>query len=535
MTTKSKKSCSNVQQTLDYKNFTIDRVNIAFGKLTILENTKLSIKYGEHYALVGKNGIGKTSLLNAIANRTVAIPERLDLIYVKQEEAESDNTVINILLSSDETIYNMNKRLAELEELVIDPNVSDDVVDEFDAISKKIGNEYQLGKARAQKILHGLGFNNSEQEKQIKCFSGGWRMRISLAKALFMVPTLLILDEPTNHLDLHGNIWLTEYLKTYPKTLLLVSHDKYFINEVCTTIVHIENKKLCYYTGNYGKFQKQLELNRQKDHKNWDLLQKKIVSMRKSQKSPSEIDEYVKSKSITKPEKEYKVNINFLQPNEIKGTFINMENITFGYEPDKLVFQNFSMSIGPTSRIAIVGKNGIGKSTLLKLIAAEINPIEGELYKSDRIRIGYYNQHFEKCMPMNITPIQYLEELNNEIDIQTAHKYLSMFGLEPIYHKTSIGILSGGQKARVKFASFGVTKPHILMLDEPTNHLDIVSIESLIDALNNFSGAIILVTHNFDLITKLDADLYIIDKQILERYDGSYDDYITDVCADIVS
>ena len=511
----------------DYKNFTIDPVDIAFGKLVILENTKLKIAYGEHYGLVGKNGIGKTSLLNAINNRTINIPEKLDMIYVKQEEPESNNTLLDTLLSANEKIYILSKKLAELEELVSHIDVTQELIDQYYIVSKEIGSEHLRAKANAQKILNGLGFGDNDQYRNVSEFSGGWRMRIALAKALFMTPTLLILDEPTNHLDLHANIWLTEYLRTYPKTIIVISHDKYFIDEVCTVIVNIYNKKLKYYRGNYEQFQSQLQLEKDKIQKDWLQFQRKIEAMKKNKKTQTEINDFVRSVDIIKPEKEFAIKINFMEPSLIKGTFISLNNIMFGYE--KPIYYNMTFDISATSRIAIVGKNGIGKSTLLKLINGDIVPSSGEVYKASNLRIGYYNQHFEESMPYTIDGIKYLNDLNSEIDITTARKYLSMFGLEPQYHKTNLGLLSGGQKARVKFSSFGVSKPHLLMLDEPTNHLDIVAIESLINALNNFNGAILLVTHNFDLITRLNAELWVVDNGSLYKYQGDYKQYIEEL------
>ena len=245
----------------DYKNFVIDPVDIAFGKLVVLQNTKLTVQYGVHYGLVGKNGIGKTSLLNAIANRTINVPEKLDIIYVKQEEPESTTSVLDTLLSSNKEMYEQHKRLIELEDLAAEPDVSDELLAEYNLLSGQVGSEYAKARALTQRILHGLGFSIADQEKSVSEFSGGWRIRIALAKALFMTPSMLLLDEPTNHLDLHANIWLTEYLKSYPKTILVVSHDKYFIDELCTTIVHIYNKKLNYYVGNYDNSKNKLNWN----------------------------------------------------------------------------------------------------------------------------------------------------------------------------------------------------------------------------------------------------------------------------------
>jgi len=526
----------------DYKSFIVDPVDISFGKLCILANTKLVIQYGHNYGLVGKNGIGKTSLLDAIAHKTINVPPRLDLIYVKQAEPETDMSVFETLLSTNKEIYNRHKRVTELEQQINEVDVSVDMIDEYNTLSELLGSDYIKSKISAQKILLGLGFTKEQQLQPVSIFSGGWRMRISLAKALFMIPTLLILDEPTNHLDLHANLWLTNYLKSYKKTILVVSHDKYFIDEVCTTIININNHQLCYYKGNYEQFQKQLTLDLGKHQKDWNLYQKRLQEMKRSHKSPADIEAFVLKQKLSKPEKEYTVKLKFLQPNLIRGHFFSMENINFSYENQpltptltnqSLTLTNLSLSLGPSDRIAIVGKNGIGKTTLLKLITSELKYLSGEINKSGNLRIGYYNQHFDQTMPIDIDPVEYLHSLNAELDLTSIHKYLSMFGLEPNHHNRKINLLSGGQKSRVKFASFGVMMPHLLVLDEPTNHLDIVTIESLINALNDFEGAIVIVTHNFDIISRIHAKLYIMDENGLHQYMDTYENYVQDILNNI--
>lgn len=526
------KTKPNKKEIKSQGNFMIDPVDIVFGDHVILSNTKLTIVHGEHYALVGKNGIGKTSLLNAIAYKTLSVPDDLDTVYVRQEEPESELTVLESLLSSNTVLSNVNCRFNELDLIMnSDAEISDELIEEYDTLSRQIGDYYKA-KVSAQKILVGLGFDVYDQLKPVSQFSGGWRMRISLAKALFMVPSLLILDEPTNHLDLHANIWLTSYLKTYPKTLLVVSHDKYFIDETCTTIIHIYDKKLFYYRGNYDQFLQQLHQTECKIKKDWDAYEKKIAAMKRALKTQAEIDAFIKKTVITKPEKDYKVKINFLEPAIIKDKLIQLEQISFSYN-DTIIFSDINLEITTGSIMAIVGKNGVGKSTLLKLIVGDLVPTSGIIIRSNVLRIGYYNQHFESSLPMDLTGIEYLMQLNNEINLTLAHKYLSLFGLEPINHNVKISILSGGQKARVKFASFGVSKPHLLILDEPSNHLDIDTITSLIYALSNFKGAIILVSHNFDIITNIKSELWTIADGKLDKYNGDYCDYVDQIQEEI--
>lgn len=527
----NRKNISNNSK--DYRNIVVDPLNISFGKLNILNDTKFTLQYSEHYGLIGRNGSGKTSLLNYLDNYLQKTFENINVIYVKQEEPESNDHVLEILLESNQKLYEMQSRLIDLEtllELDTDDAPDDQIVNEYDDLNKKIGSEYLKSKAFAQKILFGLGFTNELQNQPVSYFSGGWRMKISLAKALFITPDFLILDEPTNHLDLESIIWLSGYLKKYPNTLIIVAHDRYLIDEICTFIIHIDHQQLNYYQGNYDQFLKQYQIKQEQNKKKY-LLQQKLINKLKQQKNKSKLDiikieKLIKSNELIKPEREYQVKINFLEPDVLKGTFMSLENVSFGYQSDHLIYQKLNLTITTTTRMALVGRNGTGKSTLLKLINGDLTQIEGEIFKHPALRIGYYHQHFENTLPKNISSVNYLMLLNPKLDLTLAHQYLSTFGLEPAHHKTNIGFLSGGQKARVKIASLGIMKPHLLILDEPSNHLDIVTIDSLIYALNHYQGAIILITHNFELITELNLELWTIQNQQLIKFPGDYDNYL---------
>lgn len=516
-----------MKKSKDYKTFTVEPLDIKFPSLTILENTKLTVKFGEHYILLGKNGIGKTSLLTAIADKTIAVPNDLDLVYVKQEEPESNLSVLETLLSTNVEYYQVQKRYEELEQLILQ---SEDYLDEYNNVSLLINAEHLKVKVMAQKILFGLGFSKQHQDYLIPVFSGGWRMRISLAKALFMTPTLLLLDEPTNHLDLSAVLWLIEYLKSYPKTFIVVSHDQYFIQSIGTTIINIKNKQLYYYKGSYDKFQCQLKLEIDKHQRDWNLYEKQLAQLKNKYGGNSEtVKCFVEARKISRPEKQSRMKIKFLQPKLIKGSVINLQDVSFSYDNRKSVIHNLNLDLSMSSRIAIMGNNGIGKSTILKLIAGVLNPTTGNISRSPNLRIGYYDQHFEKSLPFEVSPAKYLASLNETVNEQLLHKYLAMFGLESKYHQITIGNLSGGQKARVKFASFGVIEPHLLILDELTNHLDVETVESLIVALNDFEGSIILATHNYTLITGMAAVLYTMTESGLQKYENSYEDYISEI------
>ncbi len=504
---------------MDYKPgrslLNINPLNLTIGKLSLLIDTSLSLQFGKHYALIGRNGSGKTTLLNYINELSPC-----DVIYVKQEESNFLGSVLDYLILSNIKLVNEYQRYNELEQLISEnPDILIDHGDEYSSLSN-VKALYMKELHRANKILIGLGFIDTN--KLVQEYSGGWRMRLSLAKALFLTPSLLLLDEPSNHLDLSANIWLSEYLKNYPKTILLVSHDKYLIDETCETIISIENNKLTSHHGNYDKFLDQCQLIYNKSLKDWNLYQKQISVLRKQGKA---ID---KVRVIEKPKKPYQVKMNFLQPSKInKSLCFTVENVSFGYA--EMILENISWNIEYGSRIAIVGNNGVGKSTLFKLLVSDIIPTNGTIIRDDRLKIGYYGQHFQDTLPLDRNPLQYLMDLNSELSPQDAHKYLGMFGLESCHHSTIIELLSGGQKARVKLASFGVIRPHVLLLDEPSNHLDIITVESLITALNNFEGTVILITHNFDFLVRLNCELWVIDNKKLFPYNGSYDNYAQEI------
>jgi ATPase subunit of ABC transporter with duplicated ATPase domains len=302
----------------------------------------------------------------------------------------------------------------------------------------------------------------------------------------------------------------------------------YFIEEICSMIIHIDNKKLNYYVGNYDKFLKQSEQDRLKQLKDFKNYEKTIEAMKKNNKDKKTIDSFVKQQNLTRPEKDYEVRIKFLEPNKVKGGVIRLENLGFSFD-DKLIFDDVNLEFNYDKRIAIVGENGVGKSTLLKLILKELTPNKGEVIVNSDLKIGYYNQHFEESLPSDMSSVEYLMSLNDDIDITLSHKLLSMFGLEPKHHKVNIGLLSGGQKARVKFASFGIIKPHVLILDEPSNHLDIVTMEAFIEALNSYKGGIVVVSHNYDLVTKINCELLVVEDHDVTFYDGDYDDYVDEI------
>ncbi|KAI3707802.1 hypothetical protein L2E82_36644 [Cichorium intybus] len=345
------------------------------------------------------------------------------------------------------------------------------------------------------------------QSRATKSFSGGWRMRISLARALFVQPTLLLLDEPTNHLDLRAVLWLEEYLCRWKKTLVVVSHDRDFLNTVCNEIIHLHDLKLHLSRGNFDDFESGYEQRRKEINKKFETYNKQVKAAKRAGNQKQQ--EKVKEKA--------KFAVSFSYP-----------------ECDDFRLSDVDVGIDMGTRVAIVGPNGARKSTLLNLLAGDLNPTEGEVRRSQKLRIGRYSQHFVDLLTMGETPVQYLPRLHPEQEgfskQEAVRAKLGKFGLPSFNHLTPIVKLSGGQKARVVFTSISMSKPHILLLDEPTNHLDMQSIDALADALDEFTGGVVLVSHDSRLISRVCDDqeksqIWVVDNGCVDKFDGSFDEY----------
>ncbi len=511
----------------------------------LFKDSKLSMSPGNIYGLIGKNGSGKSCLLKKLLElknycKVNINSMKINTLYVEQEIELDARFPIEFVLDSNFKQRKYERELDEINQIIESDAVDTMETEEYEKLIEKADelnnflSNWNPGKenAKVSKILHGLGFSTSDLSKSSNLFSGGWQMRLSLARALYLEPDLLLLDEPTNHLDLEAIIWLSDYLNSWKHTVIVVSHNIGFLNDVCTYILSIEEKKLVQYKGNYSLYKSALKVKQKEAFSNWEIYDKKLKDLRNKSKEKSKVDEFIAKNCVKKPEKPYEVNIHFVNQPKIKSNAISLNDVSFGYNPDNMILSNINLGIDMESRIVLVGPNGSGKSTLIKLMMGEIKPTSGEVYVGSHFRFGYYNQHFENHLPLDKTPIDYLKTIIPDEFVkgpieQSVRSYLGDVKLEPSAHTKKISELSGGQKARVAIVKLIFLRPHCLILDEPTNHLDIETVEAIIDALVNFDGGILVITHEPELIDKLNSQVLMMDPEIknINKSISNYDDY----------
>lgn len=480
----------------------INNFTLSVGNNTLLTDTDLKIIKYKKYGIIGRNGIGKSVLLRSINeklppfNSPKIINPDISMLYLSQDIIDSNDTPIDVLLNSDTERKELMDRLDREDS---DMNDIMERLEEIDAYSAE---------ARAAKILAGLGFDHNDMfNKSTNDFSGGWRMRISLAKALFIEPDLLMLDEPSNHLDLHAVIWLEKYLTKYPKTLILISHDESLLNTITEETLYFTNQQLIRYKGNYGKFVKTL------DYQLRAIENAKRKGKKVDPKIPN-IGEAPKAPQFNFPPPVFKAR---------ETAVIKFHNVSFGYS-NNTILREIEFGIYSNDRVVLVGKNGAGKSTLMKLINNEIKPTEGEIDRDHLFKVTCFHQDYLEQLDPNQTPLDYIRSLVDPSE-RNYYKYLGRFGINGDLAKQKIKTLSGGQKSRVVFAGLSVIQPHMLLLDEPTNHLDIFALKALAEGIQKYEGGIICITHN-QRLTELCGDrIWVLQDSNVDIFDGNYEQY----------
>ncbi len=509
----------------------INDITVRIGAKTLFEHASAHISDGQKVGLVGPNGCGKSTLFRVLQGELetetgdVSYPNSYKIVSVAQEFKHLDLPILDFVLAQDKELMTLTERLKTAPSMELP-----EIHERLNAI------EASSASARAAAILNGLGFKNEDLTRPLQEFSGGWRMRLALAAALFQPSDILLLDEPTNHLDLETSIWLIAHLRKYGGTLILISHDKEILNSLCDYIVHVEGKKLVSYTGNYDTFQKNRLLQRQllgraaeKQEKRRQHLQSFVDRFRykatKAKQAQSRLKMIAKLQEIPEPEQEVSSHFTFPNPVELVLPLMTLDKVSCGYG-EHIVLRDLSLRLVENDRIALLGANGNGKSTFAKLISGKIKPMAGEIHRSPKLKVGYFAQHQTEELPINLTAAAFMASIMLSDTRETVVRaHLARFGLTKEKALTKIENLSGGEKARLLFAAMTYDAPALLILDEPTNHLDIPGRDALIDALNAYTGSVILITHDLNLIQLIADDLWLVKGGYCKEFKGDLNDY----------
>lgn len=510
----------------------INDLTYRVGGRTLLEKASITIPAGHRYGLVGLNGTGKSTLFKLIAGELQ--PDGGDIVlikgatmgWVKQDFEDETSPIVDVVLNADTERAALFKEAETTE----DPDRIGYIytrLDEIDAYNAP---------SRAAMILAGLGFNDEAQQRPISDFSGGWRARVALAAALFRQPNLLLLDEPTNHLDFEAMVWLESFLLKYRETLVIISHDRDILNKTVDHILHLEHQQLTSYTGTYDQFERRRAermMNQQAMHERQAAQKAKMMEFvdrfrakaSKARQAQSRLKMIEKMDIVDAVMADRVSAFIFPQPDELRSPIITLDNVDAGYEAGSPILRKLNLRIDMDDRIALLGANGNGKSTLVKLLSGRLEPMAGEIHKPGKLRVGYFAQFQTDELDINETPYQIMKNAMKGTPEPKVRGSLGKFGFDKHKADTKVGELSGGEKARLLFCLMSFDAPHILLLDEPTNHLDIDAREALMQALNNYQGAVILVSHDPHLVEHVADRLWLVADGTCKSFDDDLDAY----------
>ena len=512
---------------------TIDGITVRLGGRPILERASASIPQGARVGLIGRNGAGKSTLMKAIIGEIepddgeIAKPNRARIGYIAQEAPSGQTTPEEAVLAADTE----RARLLEEAETCTDPDRLGDVHDRLLAI------DAYSAPARAAKILSGLGFDEDMQKRPLDSFSGGWKMRVALGALLFSEPDVLLLDEPSNHLDLEATLWLENFLKAYPATLLVISHERDLLNKVVDHILHLQGGALTLYSGGYDAFEKQraeraAQIAAAKASQDAQRARLADYVARNSARASTAKQAQSRAKMLAKMQpiaalmEDPSLTFDFPSPEELRSPMITLDHAAVGYEEGKPILRRLGLRIDADDRIALLGRNGNGKTTFARLLASQLQPQEGAMNASGKMKAGYFTQYQVEELPSDSTPLELMTRAMEGKTPAAVRAQLGRFGFSGNRATAQVATLSGGERARLALALITRDAPHLLILDEPTNHLDVDAREALIQALNDYSGAVILISHDRHMV-ELTADrLVLVDDGTAREYQGSMDDYI---------
>jgi ATP-binding cassette subfamily F protein 3 len=512
-------------------------ITVRLGGRTILDSATAALPPKSRVGLIGRNGAGKTTLVRVVAGMlepdmgAAEMPRGARLGYIAQDAPAGSATPLETVLAADTE----RARLLDEAETSHDPDRLGEIHERLNAISA------HSAPARAARILVGLGFDQEAQGRPLDSFSGGWRMRVALASLLFSAPDLLLLDEPSNHLDLEAVLWLEDFLQTYPATILVVSHERDFLNNVVDHILHLDRGKLTLYPGGYDAFERQraerqaqLASARAKQQAEREKLQDYIARNSARASTAKQAQSRVKALARMQPIAELlddpTLSFDFPSPNPLRPPLITLDMAEVGYG-DTPVLKRQNLRIDPDDRVALLGRNGNGKTTLARLLAAQLAPMAGAMNASGKMRVGYFTQYQVEELDPADTPLAHMTRAMGGATPSAVRAQLGRFGFSGPKATTEVGRLSGGERARLALALITRDAPHLLILDEPTNHLDVDAREALIQALNGYSGAVLIVSHDRHMLEMTADRLVLVDQGTAREFDGSLDDYVALILA----
>ncbi|UKH21453.1 ABC transporter ATP-binding protein [Actinobacillus pleuropneumoniae] len=504
------------------------------GQSVLLENTSATIHTGQKVGLVGKNGCGKSSLFALVKGELqpeggdVSLPKNWAISWVNQETPALEISALDYVIQGDREYTGL---MSQLEKANQENNGNQIAMihtqlDTIDAWTIQ---------ARAATLLNGLGFTNEQLSLPVKSFSGGWRMRLNLAQALICRSDLLLLDEPTNHLDLDAVIWLEKWLTNYRGTLLLISHDRDFLDPIIDRVIHIENQQLNDYTGNYTSFEIQRATKISQQNAAYAQQQRKVAHLQsfidrfkakatKAKQAQSRIKALEKMELIAPAYADSPFEFEFRPPLALPSPLLMMEKAGAGYG-NKTILESVKLNLVPGSRIGLLGRNGAGKSTLIKLLAGELAPQTGHIQLAKGVQLGYFAQHQVDTLRFDESPLWHLQKIAPELTEQEVRNYLGGFDFKGDKVKQNVGSFSGGEKARLVLALIVWLRPNLLLLDEPTNHLDLEMRQALTDALTYYEGSLVVVSHDRHLLRSTVNEFYLVYDKKVEEFKGDLDDY----------
>ncbi len=509
-------------------------LQIRRGVHVLLDNATATINPGQKVGLVGKNGCGKSTLLALLKNELSAdagsftFPGNWQLAWVNQETPALQQPALDYVIDGDREFRQLEVQLQAAND-ANDGHAIATIHGKLDAV------DAWTIRARASSLLHGLGFSSEQLDRPVSDFSGGWRMRLNLAQALICRSDLLLLDEPTNHLDLDAVIWLERWLKSYQGTLILISHDRDFLDPVVDKIIHIEQQSMFEYTGNYSSFERQRATRLAQQQATYEGQQQRVAHLQsfidrfkakasKAKQAQSRVKMLERMELIAPAHVDNPFHFNFRLPESLPNPLLKMEKVSAGYG-ERIILDSIKLNLVPGSRIGLLGRNGAGKSTLIKLLAGELDPTSGEIGLAKGIKLGYFAQHQLEFLRADESPLQHMARLAPQELEQKLRDYLGGFGFRGDKVTEETRRFSGGEKARLVLALIVWQRPNLLLLDEPTNHLDLDMRQALTEALIEFEGALVVVSHDRHLLRSTTDDLYLVHDGKVEPFDGDLEDY----------